>query len=44
MKRLILFCLPLLILLLAACAAEPAAEQAADESDSPIVKVFHAPT
>ena len=44
MKRLILFCSTFLILVLAACAAQPSSEQVADEGDGPIVTVYRAPT
>jgi hypothetical protein len=44
MKRLILFCSALLVLALAACGAPPAAEQAVEEGEGPLVTVFRAPT
>jgi hypothetical protein len=44
MKRLILFCATFFILLLAACSAQPAAEQTVEEGDGPIVTVYRAPT
>jgi len=44
MKRLILFCSTFLLLLLAACAAQPAAEEVAEEGDGTVVTVYRAPT
>ncbi len=44
MKRLILFCSTFLLLVLAACAAQPSTEQTVDEGDGPIVTVYRSPT
>ena len=44
MKRLIIFCSAFLVLVLAACGAPPAAEQAVEEGDGPLVTVYRAPT
>lgn len=44
MKRLILLIAAFWLLLLAACTAQPAAEQSVDEGGRPIVTVYHPPT
>lgn len=44
MKRLILFLATLMILALAACGAQPSAEEAAGDGKGPIVTVYRPPT
>ena len=44
MKRLILVWSTFLVLILAACVAQPATEKTPDEGDGPIVTVYRAPT
>ena len=44
MKHLILIFSAVLMLLLAACTAQPEAEQSVEEGDGPLVTVYHSPT
>ena len=44
MKRLILLCFTFLLLMLTACTAEPANEQASDEGDETVITVYRSPT